>query len=1337
MKSTTRLDSAVFQLTPTRTRYDLVLTANGKTQKIASGLLGPFLAHLKTAQDQIAKGGYSITLRPDPDNDSLWFTKGTMERFVRFVSTPEVLERVTTIESEILQIEEAISIQNNDNLGMNTVDILHKEVEDHKTKSLESIADTNMEQRKKSSKPTTDIDASKAIVLYKQPEAFPPESNGSDTLEENSKVQLLKVLEARKNALRKEQGMAFARAAAAGFDMDPVANLVSFAECFGASRLLDACLRFMNLWKEKHESGQWLDIEAAELMSSRSVASTMDASGTLPFMETLKQKDLHESWQDLNVDKHNESNGKVIDDANADKSSPSLDQHDYFHAQFQHPMFPHWPPGAPPVFQAYPMQGVPYYPNYPGSGPYFQSAFPPIENPNFNTPPRMGPRRHSKDGKEINSESETWELGGSSMRSQDNSEVEKGNSDHQNQHRTGRSGRNKFGTMVIRNINYITSNKQNKSCSDSESDTETDEELEDGQDNASKKHKNLIRSSKSEGICLDSNNDRNPPDNSARIAEQETEFGNWQAFQNCLLREGGVNEAAGRSMFSMDKDAQVIRRQNATGADPILTRELHEVDDGRITKFGSNGEQVTRIRRASGEELLISAGEFGGSSRESKVDALAVEMEGGRGGGRRVTNDDFMIYRADKSTVANLQSETISGDALLHTRDNMHGSSLLNATDESFIIPLRSSSKEQIGTGERSAIDMSIELPSGLRKTVDQSTRNKSQLSYEPEDWSLIHDRGGERESVGYDPAVDYEMLEHAEKSYPQNKNAMSDDNKLSRLNKGKKSKVTQDNSLEKSKVGEVTKKVKPSKLGPSNEAQARAERLRAYKADLQKMKKQMEEEELKRLETLKRERQKRIASRGASSSTQSTVPPRSKPQLSTKLSPGSHKGSRFSDSEPGMSSPLQRLPIRTTSVGSSDSQKIIRTSRLSSGGHFTVSGLSRSVSSLPELKKEKYSMTPEPKIRSARIRRLSEPKVSTNARTSTIKALKVEPDLKTKASDGAEMAKISAIMKLDKTKASTLPELKIRTGKGSPGMVNNKSGTKELSHKTNGSRSSITSENAKSSNDDKNLGDSNGDNYQPIDKTIVMLEPPQIYLIQGSKESGEIRNFPSDIHDDGEKSQIVSEDLACLLTSEKSHKMPNIVEDSATCQLDGTTDSNEVTKYGVAAELSKSSSANIAETRPYEAPYAQTTSLEDPCTTNSEYSKALPSNSLVALDADSTKAYVSDLTGMSSLEPIPESIEKPRGKESSKGFKRLLKFGRKTASSSESEHDLDSDKLSINGSQDYEHATSSASCEVHTLKNLISQDETPTAGTTQKVSRPFSLLSPFRSKTNEKKMTA
>ncbi|GJS68277.1 COP1-interacting protein 7-like protein isoform X1 [Tanacetum coccineum] len=50
--------------------------------KLASGLLEPFVAHLKYTKDQVSKGGYSIKLSA-PDS-AFWFTKSTLERFVRF-----------------------------------------------------------------------------------------------------------------------------------------------------------------------------------------------------------------------------------------------------------------------------------------------------------------------------------------------------------------------------------------------------------------------------------------------------------------------------------------------------------------------------------------------------------------------------------------------------------------------------------------------------------------------------------------------------------------------------------------------------------------------------------------------------------------------------------------------------------------------------------------------------------------------------------------------------------------------------------------------------------------------------------------------------------------------------------------------------------------------------------------------------------------------------------------------------------------------------------------------------------------------------------------------------
>ena len=48
---------------------------------------------------------------------------------------------------------------------------------------------------------------------------------------------LLRALDSRRLMLQKEQGMSFARAIAAGFSIEYMDDLVSFAECFGADRL--------------------------------------------------------------------------------------------------------------------------------------------------------------------------------------------------------------------------------------------------------------------------------------------------------------------------------------------------------------------------------------------------------------------------------------------------------------------------------------------------------------------------------------------------------------------------------------------------------------------------------------------------------------------------------------------------------------------------------------------------------------------------------------------------------------------------------------------------------------------------------------------------------------------------------------------------------------------------------------------------------------------------------------------------------------------------------------------------------------------------------------------
>ncbi|XP_077252855.1 COP1-interacting protein 7-like isoform X2 [Tasmannia lanceolata] len=1335
MKSETRLDSAVFQLTPTRTRFDLVITANGKTEKIASGLLNPFVAHLKKAQDEIAKGGYSIILEPNPGTDMAWFTKGTVERFVRFVSTPEVLERVNTIESEILQIDEAIAIQGNDNTGLSTVENLPK--------STEGI---------EGSKPVFDTDAEKAIVLFK-PGVPPPESNGSAVQEEKSKVKLLRVLETRKTVLQKEQGMAFARAVAAGFDMDRMTHLISFAECFGASRLMDACLSFMELWKRKHETGQWLEIEAAEAMSSRSDFSSMNASGIMLSSETKHC---------LHPELGTESNGKTsIDtgagissqhlssDHNRDKRSPMdsqvpLSSQEYFQGQFHHPMYPQWPIHSPPgvpVFPAYPMQSMPYYQNYPACAPFFQPPYPQSGDPRVNTTQRTVQKRHSMDCKDTDGESETWEIGVSNSRSQHGadqsmSDVEKEVSHGQeSREKVGRSGRKQRGTVFIRNINYIASKRQNASGCESESasEPETDDEAKYLQSDApERKHKSSLRSSKSNGSVTKSSDTLDANDDV--VYGREADGGNWQAFQNFLLRDDEeTTRTVERGMFSVDKDTHVKRRQRM-GADPILPpeRDLGEVPGHRMSEFDSVSGRTTRMykQKASNDELAISREGFYSSDvrglKGRQVDVPFTEIESGGGGYKRMTSDDFMIYgRRNQSGISNSLSDPLAGEQYGHA-DKLDKSSSNNLIDESFIVPFRSSLENQSGTNSRTAIDMDSEVPSA--RADDSSNRIRSQISYEPDDLSLVPERGTKRESIGYDPAVEYET--HLRAVVVENGNGdvvagVKEGSK--KLDKEKKLRVQ--NGWEKRKMEAAIKKGKPSKLSPLAEAQARAEKLRAFKADLQKVKREKEEEQIKRLEALKRERQKRIAAKSSSNVTQLPTPTaQTKSRLPTKLSPTSLKGSKFSDSEPGSSSPIQKLPVKTA-LRSNHSQRSTISSRLN-GAHLAGNGLSRSVSSLPE-----RGVTSEPRAPSIRTRRLSDPKGSTTHRSSSLKSGTNDPAPKPKLSDEPTIKKISAIMSLDRTKSATLPELKIRPSRGSSEMVHNKSVAKEIMQKGIEIRTSLTSEIIKPKNcNGKTSNHSDGDENPVIEKTVVMLEREPVPILQASKEGMEIKRG-SYVDVAGEKTEMGLE-FAAIRAPASSITICEVNQDPNECQLAEEPRSHEVTIDHAKEELLKFSS-NRATEKSYQAPYAQSSFLEDPCTRNLEKSKVPIVSSEMVTNTETVKVHASDFTNPKSQEQFPETLEKSRVKESSKGFKRLLKFRRKNHSSAAGEQSMDSDKAGINSSAvDGRTATRASSMEVHTLKNLISQDDSPVGGTPPKVSRPFSLMSPFRSKTSEKKLT-
>lgn len=236
-------------------------------------------------------------------------------------------------------------------------------------------------------------------------------------------------------------------------------------------------------------------------------------------------------------------------------------------------------------------------------------------------------------------------------------------------------------------------------------------------------------------------------------------------------------------------------------------------------------------------------------------------------------------------------------------------------------------------------------------------------------------------------------------------------------------------------------------------------------------------------------ERQKRITARGSSTAAQSSLPSLSaRKSLPTKNSPISHRGSKFSDSEPGSSSPLQRSKIRTASLGSTDSKLASKISKSIDFNHLPGNRLTRSVSSLTDAKNEPCSATPDSKASMARIRKLSEPKTISGHPALSVKSGAAESLSKVKVSNGSEGKKKNAIVSLDRTKGATLPEVKTKTSKGTLNARQKKLVEKDTALKVNEGKSSVPSESAEQISSGVRIHDNMDDNLV-VEKTVVMLE--------------------------------------------------------------------------------------------------------------------------------------------------------------------------------------------------------------------------------------------------------
>ncbi|KAL9322307.1 hypothetical protein ACSQ67_010360 [Phaseolus vulgaris] len=879
MDPNTRLDHALFQLTPTRTRCDLVVAGGGVTERLASGLLEPFLSHLKSAKDQISKGGYSITLRP-PGGYAPWFTKATLQRFVRFISSPEVLERFVTIEKEIVQIEEG-SIQSSERSN------LVAEAEDGRVRRSTTSSKLKDEQA----------------------------GTNEDGHEENSRVRLQRVLDNRKAMLCKEQAMAYARALVAGFYPESVDDLICFADAFGASRLREACINFLELCKQKNEDKLWIDEIAAMQASAQRELPYLRTSGIILAGEDDTSSKLN-GLVDASISESTPSHASFD---GQDYSLPTQGQTPSTEGRAQMPMS--WPNHVPQYiqnFQGHAFQQMPPYQGflYPGM------QVPPSYYPgNMHWPPsvedshivhdrdkdyhkssykKKKKKKHSQVLEQSEEESSTASSD-SSYESDSDNHSSQGKKQSSKEHRYKKKhGKKSSRKVVIRNINYITSNGDGEKGGVTEGSLSNEDEFINGdslkqqveeavgslerRDKSSSRHHKKHHSSKHPGMI---NGLTDTDSNGTKINN------NWDAFQNLLLRDDDSALDAEEQPLKLQEEYMANQkfengRSNEFNHEPDITRvisndsfvvterEFNSESQNRVDNFkeGKDALSLMKKNNSTDAEMLF-------SRRNDESVSYSMSTLTGNGPASSLTKcqkeeDWFIINQSDKprNEDKNRDFRIFSGVATSQTTDSL----LLEKnkkdimTDDSFMIQARPS-EDQFNS--QSAADLSLVSDivgaTEFMNITQEGLHNKTETlnSHEPQDLFMVLDRdsAAERSVAPWSMEMDYENNISLSEANRKLSEVETDQNHPSN-NEGTNTKTP---GVKNGKVSskEVKSKAINASLGKSKSAiTSRSKSSPGTRTGVVKSKSEKEEENRKKKEDLMIQRQKRITERSASKKT-------------------------------------------------------------------------------------------------------------------------------------------------------------------------------------------------------------------------------------------------------------------------------------------------------------------------------------------------------------------------------------------------------------------------------------------------------------------------------------
>lgn len=363
-----------------------------------------------------------------------------------------------------------------------------------------------------------------------------------------------------------------------------------------------------------------------------------------------------------------------------------------------------------------------------------------------------------------NSESET-----------DSDESGKDEKEHlSRKHSHGRKHKKKSSkTVVIRNINYITSKGRDGGFDDSSSleTTSLDEDsikqqvddaisvLEHGHNKKAHKHSN-----------------RGHQDSKAHDGSNGG-FENWGAFQNILLsREDEEKQSVSfngedcmiknsddgvANSHAVSLESEKIKRQHLLSDDSVIVTERNGVHSGDAgTLDFANGEDIRPgMKRGDSEDvryLLPQNRERSGSSTLGTASDFAVESSTIR----NKSGDDWFVANKPGNLERQGAKDMIfeNGDSLLSDRE---ANKRATAIDDSFIIQSRSISDEQCSSQWKTDINMDADFITGAQtENIDPVVSQAKPTSGEPNDLCVVLARDPSMDSaeVSWMPELDYEI---------------------------------------------------------------------------------------------------------------------------------------------------------------------------------------------------------------------------------------------------------------------------------------------------------------------------------------------------------------------------------------------------------------------------------------------------------------------------------------------------------------------------------------------------------------------------------------------------